>query len=279
MHAHAAGHLDDELVLPRHLRARCKLRIRAHRAQPLAEADVLRRVEDERQHLRLRQVLRSRGARGVGAGEEVLACVVVERDELREPVGCVAVDVVARGTQREDVRPRQERGDARIELHRVVLRALELGLVDVHRRGPVLAQEEPRLVVGDGAVHRGIGVGERHREEPRQVLAQLPHGARQEVALAARGASRDRHDGHRPLEHQLRDLQVAARARKPARPRAARVDRLARGREARRQKPDRVLRRQQPVAQEVGVRGDPQHLVGAEPVPAVRAEGAGLELP
>ncbi|MFO0004015.1 MAG: hypothetical protein ACK559_23075, partial [bacterium] len=134
-------------------------------------------------------MLGARRARRVGARGEVLAGVVVEREDLREALRHVAIDVVARGTRGEHVRPREPGGDAGVELHGVVERALELGLLERDRRGRVLAQEQALLVRRHRGVHLGVGVREHHGELPRELLPERPDRAGEEIALAARRAA------------------------------------------------------------------------------------------
>ena len=50
-------------------------------AEPLVDADVLRRIEEEHEQAGSREVLRTRRHRRVGAREEVLARVVVKADD------------------------------------------------------------------------------------------------------------------------------------------------------------------------------------------------------
>ena len=115
----------------------------------------------------------------------MLAGIVVQRKKLCQSMWRVSVHMIARRAYGEDERMSQHGGDTRIKLHRVVLRPFHFRLVNRNRRGLIFVKKELTFVVGDRTVHRGIRVRERYGEMPREFLAQFPHGARQEIALAA----------------------------------------------------------------------------------------------
>ena len=130
MDAHTARHFHNQLILASGLRTRSQLWVATHTSQTLPKANILRWVKDEHQNLRLRQMLRTRRARGIGARKEVLASIVIERKKLRQSMRCVTVHMIARGAHCEDERMGQHGGDARVELHRVVLRSFHFRLVN-----------------------------------------------------------------------------------------------------------------------------------------------------
>ncbi len=105
----------------------------------------------------------------------------------------------------------------------------------------------------------------------RQDLPQLPGHRREEVRLAAGRAAQDRQEQRLHLEHRPRDGQVAMRAGQAPAGHPPGVDRVAVDGEPAGQEPLLPLGTEHRVAQQLDVLGDPQHLLGSERLPAMRA--------
>ena len=264
----AVDHFRQDDLLPLDARRRRHLRIRAAR-QHLAETDVLRRIEQEEDRVRMDQMLRRRIIDGIHARLEMLAGVVIQHQRAAHAVPNLFVArMMLRRRHGEHERLRQVDQHV-VQQHLVVQFALQFRLAQRHDLIRVRMEEDCLFEVVQNLVIDGIRVREGNREVTGQRVPQLPRHARQKIRFAAGRRADDRQEQRRHLARRLRDAQMAPRAGHVRAAHACRIDGVAFRRETRRQETQRRVRAQHGIADKALMPSDEQEFIHVKAMPAM----------
>jgi len=254
-----AGRFGQDGLLPKQDHPRAGIRSKSHGqlriigAACVAEPRLLGRIEHGQNDLRLGQMLDDSRADLFGAGQKILAGVVVEDQQPSEPTVMETRVGVGR-LEAELQRDGESYGGLVDSAGPVEPGVVSLGLADLGVLVGLGIKEQCSLVFVDGAVGKGVGVAERQSGFGQQ-SPQLPDHRGQEVRLAAGGRTDQRYEQRGQLQHRPGDVQPAARAGHVGRGESLGVDGLAAEGEMVRHEPSVLLWPQHAVAQKAGVLG------------------------